>query len=364
MIAVASSLPDRVARPSPAVDPRLRARVGALWAAAETSMTETVEVLDAPPAPGDDAGARQRLQRFFAGSTIGAAVARRASTAPLPAPLSLHFAFGGARSFEMDRRRALVRDGATLVLDRGTWAASHVDSHSPVRTLSLYFADRLAREAARCFTEAEERLLDDPERLPGETLRVVEQTYAVPPELDGCVRRLRAGVAAGCREGAWLEERMRLCLDALLRMDAGARLAMARVPARRASTREELYRRLNHARDFMEASLHESLELARLSRVACMAPHHFLRSFRALFGETPFRWLTRRRLERARELLLGTGRPVGEICMSVGFLNYSSFTRSFREEFGLPPTRLRAGTSRTAGAGDDGVDLEDVADAA
>ena len=63
----------------------------------------------------------------------------------------------------------------------------------------------------------------------------------------------------------------------------------------------------------------EPLDVPALARVAHVSPAHFSRQFRATFGETPHRYLQRRRVERAMELLRETDRPVTEICFDVGF---------------------------------------------
>ena len=73
-----------------------------------------------------------------------------------------------------------------------------------------------------------------------------------------------------------------------------------------------------------------------------MSPAHFSRQFRATFGETPHRYLQRRRVERAMELLRETDRPVTEICLDVGFHSLGTFSRVLREIVGESPSSYRA----------------------
>ena len=79
-----------------------------------------------------------------------------------------------------------------------------------------------------------------------------------------------------------------------------------------------------------------------------MSPAHFSRQFRATFGESPHRYLQRRRVERGMELLRETDRPVTEICFDVGFGSLGTFSRTFRVIVGEPPSSYRA---RFLGAG-------------
>jgi AraC-like DNA-binding protein len=82
---------------------------------------------------------------------------------------------------------------------------------------------------------------------------------------------------------------------------------------------EDRNRRLLRARDTIDRSYASPLDVAALARVAHVSPAHFARQFRLVFGETPHRYLQRRRIERAMELLRDTGRPVTEVSLDVGF---------------------------------------------
>jgi len=99
---------------------------------------------------------------------------------------------------------------------------------------------------------------------------------------------------------------------------------------------------LLRAKDLIDRSYGEPLEVRTLAREAFASEAHFIRSFRAAFGETPHRYLQRRRVERAKELLRATGDSVTEISLAVGFRSLGSFSRTFRELVGEPPSAYRA----------------------
>jgi AraC-like DNA-binding protein len=109
----------------------------------------------------------------------------------------------------------------------------------------------------------------------------------------------------------------------------------------RASTREELYRRLVLAKDYISACFDRPLTLSEIARVACLSPNHLLRSFRQAFRQTPHQFLTAKRLEHARKMLVGTTLSVTDICFSVGFESLSSFSRLFRRHTGFSPNEYR-----------------------
>jgi AraC-like DNA-binding protein len=104
---------------------------------------------------------------------------------------------------------------------------------------------------------------------------------------------------------------------------------------------EESNRRLLRARDVMDRAYAEPLDIATLSRIAYVSEAHFIRTFRATFGETPKRYLQRRRVERAMFLLRTSDRSVTDICLDVGFSSLGTFSRVFREIVGEPPSAYR-----------------------
>jgi AraC-like DNA-binding protein len=115
---------------------------------------------------------------------------------------------------------------------------------------------------------------------------------------------------------------------------------------------EERNRRLLRARDTIDRSYATPLDVAALARVAHTSPAHFSRQFRAVFGETPHRYLQRRRIERAMELLRDTDRPVTEVCLDVGFASLGTFSRTFSDVVGESPSAYRertVATQRAAG---------------
>ena len=104
---------------------------------------------------------------------------------------------------------------------------------------------------------------------------------------------------------------------------------------------EDSNRRLLRARDAMDRAYVAPLDVPALARIAYMSEAHFIRSFRATFGETPHRYLQRRRVERAMFLLRQTDRSVTEICLDVGFTSLGTFGRTFRGTVGETPTAYR-----------------------
>jgi AraC-like DNA-binding protein len=106
---------------------------------------------------------------------------------------------------------------------------------------------------------------------------------------------------------------------------------------------EDLNRRLLRARDAMDRHYAEPLDVRAVAAVAHVSEAHFIRTFRSVFGETPHRYLQRRRVERSMFLLRETDRSVTDVCFDVGFTSLGTFSRLFHEIVGETPTAYRAG---------------------
>jgi AraC-like DNA-binding protein len=98
---------------------------------------------------------------------------------------------------------------------------------------------------------------------------------------------------------------------------------------------------LRRARDHIDLNYREPLDLDRLAQVAGVSKYHFVRTFEATYGETPMRYLTRRRIERAQDLLRAVNLTVTEVCMVVGFSSLGSFSSRFTSLVGETPTAYR-----------------------
>lgn len=91
----------------------------------------------------------------------------------------------------------------------------------------------------------------------------------------------------------------------------------------------------------MDRHFDEPLDLDRVASACGLSKYHLVRSFESAYDETPIRYLTRRRIERAQDLLRHANLTVTEICMVVGFSSVGSFSARFKEIVGETPTAYR-----------------------
>lgn len=262
--------------------------------------------------------------------------------------LSIKCMFGGAAHYETRLGRYRVDDGHYLLLNHGTPYTITIDSPEPLESFCIFFAPGFVEQALRVRVTPEDRLLSDATDSRGTTAGFFERTYPHDAALSPLLRRLRSESLRGKRSTEWWDEQMHRLASRLLDQHRDTQREAARLPAKRLATREELYRRLHRARDYMEASLDAPLCLHELASVAAMAPHHFLRAFKQAFGATPHQYLTARRIARAQHLLAATEMPVTAVGLEVGFSSLGSFSWLFRRRTGASPEQFRRAQRRAA----------------
>lgn len=109
------------------------------------------------------------------------------------------------------------------------------------------------------------------------------------------------------------------------------------------------FARLCRARDYLAAHYGRRVFLEDAARQACLSPFYFNRLFTQAFSETPHEFVTRRRIDRAKKLLLAGNHSVTEICFEVGYESLGSFSTRFHSLTGLSPAAFRSEARRTFG---------------
>ena len=258
--------------------------------------------------------------------------------------LSIKSFFGGQASYTVGRSRYTISERAYLVLNHGQAYDITVESAAPVESFCVFFAPGFAESVRRSLAMPTDRLLLDPEGAGTADLTFFEKMYPHDDLLSPTLLQIRRALLAGVVDTPWLGEQLHELMQRLLQVHHNVYREVARLPAARAATREELYRRLHLAKEFADSAFDTALTLDDLAHVAGLSPNHLLRMFKQAFGQTPHQYLTAKRLEHARHLLAHTDQPVTEICLSVGFASLGAFSWLFRRRVGVSPAAYRRQT--------------------
>ena len=100
-------------------------------------------------------------------------------------------------------------------------------------------------------------------------------------------------------------------------------------------------RAMRRVREYVEAHLSETIDLANMAAVAGLSLFHFAREFKHSTGVTPHYYLLQKRVERAQTMLVRTDFTLSDIALASGFSDQSHLTRHFRRMLGTTPREFR-----------------------
>ena len=271
---------------------------------------------------------------------------RHDAFAPCPL-LSVKCMFNGSALYRADRAWFAVDETGYLVLNDQQPYEIHIASPTRVESFIIFFPRGWAEQVFQSLTLPAEELLDEPERKLERPVHLFERFTTHDELVSPALVTLRRAHKNGPLPDMWVEQSLRQFLARMLQTQNDALRESGALPARRASTREELWRRLNRGRDFIHARFESALTLSDIASAACLSPFHFLREFKTVFRLTPHEYLSACRVERAKFLLERTELPVTEICFSIGFESLGSFSSWFSRLTGVSPRAWRGGKKAT-----------------
>ena len=272
--------------------------------------------------------------------------AKQHHVADFPGPVSIKTVVRGSAWWATSEAERLVDCSNYLILNSGRSYSLTIDSRETVETFCLFFRRGIVEDACRVESTDRTSLLDNPffnsegggYNAPVEFLETLHPLDSIVSPL---LQKMVARVAKGSATQAWLEDQFLEAATALYKVRGEVDKRAAKIPAKRPSTRAELYRRLLRGKDYMDSFFGAQVHLAEVASEACLSPYHFHRLFREVFRQTPNQYLQRKRLANAQRLLERGEQSVTDICLEVGFESITSFSGLFRRSFGCSPREYR-----------------------
>jgi AraC-like DNA-binding protein len=105
-------------------------------------------------------------------------------------------------------------------------------------------------------------------------------------------------------------------------------------------TNEEVFRILLDAKAFIDDNLLHNLSLYEITLHAGLSKYHFIRVFKSVFGVSPYQYQKRQQLEYARREIQN-GKPISDIAYTLGYADVPTFSKAFKQAFGLPPAQYK-----------------------
>lgn len=255
--------------------------------------------------------------------------------------LSIKYAIsGGDECYRFEGRDHRIPPGHFMIVNPKDTVLSRNLGSRQTEGLSIFIAESMLREAIqshRLEAFQIEPFYPDDSPVP----HFMEQ---ITPAGDSAFGRFVAGLSNSPSLHSNWEELFFELSYCLIQSQAGYWRRLHLIQAVKPSTRIELYHRLEQARAFMLDNIGRPLCLDDISRAACLSKYALVRTFKAAYGMSPYRFFLNKKIEHSKQLLQ-TGKPIAEVAQRLGFADHAAFGKRFVKETGLTPSAYRDAVS-------------------
>lgn len=244
----------------------------------------------------------------------------------------------GVEDCDLARRRVSIDQDAYLIVNAGQDCRGAYRGQAEVSPCIVYFAPQAL---ARALGAEEPFALAPDAGACGASFRFFESLRAHGDAVGESLDRIARHVEAGDADAVWCEEQSALLLRHALASERALRGATTRIDCVKPATRQELFRRVLLAADFIQSHYEQPISLADIAGAARLSRFHLVRLFRQALGVTPHAYLRDKRLAVARRLIARSVCDLSEIAERTGLGSRSSLFRNLQRQLGASGKALR-----------------------
>ena len=256
--------------------------------------------------------------------------------------LSVKLGVKGQEQYDMEGVSYVLRPGKFLVVNKHQQFRVKIKSEEWVEAICFYLSESIVQEVYTDLGKKEYGHLDDPYELASGRLLFLEKLFdSAENELGQFLEGvkpylLKSELSTIADPSMFFYSLAEKLLRSQIKIDRQIDL----IPSSKQSTKEELFRRLSIAKSYILDNYATNIKLDELSKVAYLSKFHLLRTYKRVFGITPYQEVLKLRLQKATELLSGD-QSLEEIAHEVGFSDRRSFAKAFRKFLKCSPSEYR-----------------------
>lgn len=256
-------------------------------------------------------------------------------------PLSIKCAFNGKEFYKFRNTTYAVHDANFLLLNEGNRYESYIKSESVTESFTLNFTKNNIKALTAFISGTATQIIDNPLRDARSDFRVFEKLYSHNHKTHLYIKAIKNYYGEGRNDQHQIVEILYLFLEELISLNNHTSFEIDQVEAKKRTTREEIYKRIHVAKDYIQSCYDENISLEYLSKICFLNPFHLLREFKKYFKDTPHKYLTQVRMQEAKKLIEKNKASIFDIALKVGFEDVSSFSKLFKNYFGIAPQVYR-----------------------
>jgi len=260
-------------------------------------------------------------------------------------PVSLFLNLQGSSQVTVDGRRMQVTEDTYCISNRRQDYTLEINSDKPVETFNIHIGEHFTERLLQAHTQSPVTLLDNMNEAANAPVNFYNKLYRKDAHFNGLVQALMRLQPANVFNKMQFEEALARLMAYLLQEHQQVLTAIAQVPVAKAAVKEELYKRISIAADYMHACYMQNIQLEDIAAAACLSKFHFLRLFRQVYKISPYQYIQNLRLAKACEHLSASQAAINDIAFMLGYENSNSFSRIFHQRMGVYPSQYRQKTN-------------------
>jgi AraC family transcriptional regulator len=287
---------------------------------------------------------KKYFSAYMTSNIIVCASSKNVSYKPHPGgPLSVKYVFKGEEYYTSNTYKYRVKSDSFMVFNEQQEYGSYINSEEVTDSFSVFFKPDYVREVLSSLITSEDTILKNPfyPNKSRQPVNFVERLYPKDNYIVPILANLCSAIKNKNYPEAFFNEQLYFLLEGLIFTNRRLYKEIEKVSAVKKSTRLEIYRRLNIAKDYIESCYNEKITLSSLAKASNMCEHHLLRMFKKYYKLTPYQYLLETRLRIAKRLLSDSSKSISEISHLAGFEYLSSFSEAFNKRFRQSPTAFR-----------------------
>lgn len=250
--------------------------------------------------------------------------------------LSIKMVLNGHESYLVDGIEYKLNQNTFLILNHDQYYSSYINENEDVESFTIHFTPAFEKEIISYHYNSTGQLLDHPFISNSYKPEFTQTVHHFTNRINLLKLMLTEFLPDFKNNIPQIEELFYYLYMEILNQQGNIQKKKSNINVVKKSTRDEIHKRILHAKDYMESFYHKAdLDLDELAMISCMNKYHLLRCFKQLFGKTPYQYLKQIRFVRAHSLLKTGKYSVAEVVGLCGYDDLSSFNKSFQKTFGI-----------------------------
>lgn len=257
--------------------------------------------------------------------------------------LSIKMVVRGEEHYIIGDQHLTITPSRYLIVNKYQKLECFIKSTKVVEAFCIYLNPDLLAEVYHNLTSSQESRLDIP-YTPPKSLHLLERAYHITEnQLGHYLEQLKPMLlSTDTRQHLDYQAIFYSLCEKVLQSHANLNSQLQQLPATKSATRVELSRRLSIAYSFIHDNFDSAINLDEIAQQAMLSKYHLLRSYKQVYGVTPYQHALQRRLLEARQRLkVEEGTALEIIAFESGFSDRRAFTKAFKKAYGMPPSAFR-----------------------